>query len=129
MECSRGKAEKIGVLNMTQNEAIKELKKDIALYDNEITRLDTSIGTPDRNLIDALEMAIQALEKQAPKRVVTVERTKDFIEYVCPVCKKIIATEMIGEGYFGVHTPYCSGCGQRLYWSSVKKGEGTDETD
>lgn len=77
----------------------------------------------------AFDMAIQVLEKQAPKRVVTIERTKDFIEYVCPVCKKIIAAEMIGEGYFGVHTPYCSGCGQRLYWSSVEKGEGTDETD
>ena len=49
---------------MTESEAIKELKEDIALYDNEITRLDASIGTPDRNLIDALEMAIQALEKQ-----------------------------------------------------------------
>ena len=48
---------------MTENEAIKELKEDISLYDNEITRLDTSIGTPDRNLIDALEMAIQALEE------------------------------------------------------------------
>ena len=49
---------------MTESEAIKELKEDIALYDNEITRLDASIGTPDRNLIDALDMAIQALEKQ-----------------------------------------------------------------
>ena len=49
---------------MTESEAIKELKEDIALYDNEITRLDASIRTPDRNLIDALDMAIQALEKQ-----------------------------------------------------------------
>ena len=49
---------------MTESEAIKELKEDISLYDNEITRLDASIGTPDRNLIDALEMAINALEKQ-----------------------------------------------------------------
>nr|DAF31459.1 MAG TPA: hypothetical protein [Caudoviricetes sp.] len=49
---------------MTEREAIKELKEDIALYDNEITRLNTSVGTPDRNLIDALEMAIEALENQ-----------------------------------------------------------------
>lgn len=44
-------------------EAIEELKSDIALYDSDIVRLPTSVGTPDRNLIDALEMAIAALEK------------------------------------------------------------------
>ena len=49
---------------MTESEAINELKEDISLYDNEITRLYASIWTPDRNLIDALEMAINALEKQ-----------------------------------------------------------------
>ena len=60
---------------MTEIEAIKELKEDIALYDNEITRLDASIGTPDRNLIDALEMAINALGKQIPKKVDKTEIT------------------------------------------------------
>ena len=60
---------------MTESEAIKELKEDISLYDNEITRLDASIGTPDRNLIDALEMAINALEKQIPKKVDKTEIT------------------------------------------------------
>lgn len=114
---------------MTEREAIKELKEDIALYDNEITRLNTSIGTPDRNLIDALEMAVRALEKQAPRKVYTFERAKDFIEYVCPVCQHFLATEMVGEGRYGAQVAYCSGCGQRLDWCSVKKGEGTDETD
>ena len=102
---------------MTESKAIKEFQQNIDMpFGSNISR-------------EASKLAIQALEKRTPKKVIAFERAKDFIEYVCPVCKKIIATEMIGEGYFGVHTPYCSGCGQRLYWSSVKKGEGTDETD
>lgn len=63
---------------MTESEAIKELKEDISLYDNEITRLDTSIGTPDRNLIDALEMAIRALEEiQQYREVGTVDECRE----------------------------------------------------
>ncbi len=66
---------------MTENEAIKELKEDISLYDNEITRLDTSIGTPDRNLIDALEMAIQALEEiQQYREIGTVDECRTAME-------------------------------------------------
>lgn len=79
-------------------------------------------GTTGEHL-EAIDIAIKALDKQTPKKIVIRECTESFIEYVCPVCKKIIAAEMIGEGYFGVHTPYCSGCGQRLYWSSVERGE------
>ena len=91
---------------MTESEAIKELKEDISLYDNEITRLDASIGTPDRNLIDALEMAINALEKQIPNK----PKERDYIGYntlVCPVCK----------GALYLYEPYCDNCGQKLDWS------------
>lgn len=49
---------------MTYEEAITELKAEIELYDNEIVRLDAFKDTPDRRLIDALEMAIEALGKQ-----------------------------------------------------------------
>ena len=91
---------------MTESEAIKELKEDIALYDNEITRLDASIGTPDRNLIDALEMAIQALEKQIPNK----PKERDCIGFytlACPVCKCALY----------LYEPYCDNCGQKLDWS------------
>lgn len=69
----------------------------------------------------AFDMAIKALEKQAPRKVYTFERAKDFIEYVCPVCRHILATEMVGEGRFGAQVAYCSGCGQRLDWSSFER--------
>lgn len=106
---------------MTEREAIEKLKNMRLFMQLEDEKNESKFAEDDYK---ANEMAIQVLERQAPKRVVTVERTKDFIEYVCPVCKKIIAAEMIGEGYFGVHTPYCSGCGQRLYWSGVERNVG-----
>lgn len=93
---------------MTENEAIKELKEDVSLYDNEISRLDTSIGTPDRNLIDALEMAIQALEKQIPKKPLCIANLGYTALWLCPVCeRRIIRSDL----------KYCHQCGQKLNWS------------
>ena len=96
---------------MTESEAIKELKEDIALYDNEITRLDASIGTPDRNLIDALDMAIQALEKQIPKKPIKSENqvVRYVNTYYCPICNLGIAGTNIAK--------WCYHCGQKLDWS------------
>lgn len=47
---------------MTKEEAIKELRADVRLYDNALVRLDAFKGTPDRKRIDALEMGIEALK-------------------------------------------------------------------
>ena len=93
---------------MTESEAIKELKEDIALYDNEITRLDASIGTPDRNLIDALEMAIQALEKQIPMKPKINRIDSETIYCKCPSCN--ITTVL----YRNCIMKYCKECGQKL---------------
>ena len=121
---------------MTESEAIKELKEDIALYDNEITRLDASVGTPDRNLIDALEMAIQALEevqryreigtaeecqlateKYTPKKVILFDYYNGTVNYGCPVCKTKIISKVCGEWCAGKLNEYCDRCGQKLDWS------------
>lgn len=95
---------------MTESEAIKELKEDIALYDNETTRLDASIGTPDRNLIDALEMAIQALEKQMKKKPIKSENqvVRYVNTYYCPICNLGITGTNIAK--------WCYHCGQKLDW-------------
>lgn len=97
---------------MEEREAIARIK--------ETTDYKYSHYTYTDDTGKAFDMAIQALEKQAPKRVVTVKRAKDFIEYVCPVCPHILATEMVGEGRFGAQVAYCSGCGQRLDWEAVE---------
>ena len=100
---------------MTESEAIKELKEDIALYDNETTRLDASIGTPDRNLIDALEMAIQALEKQIPKEPTydgdgyAPDGTFVWDEWLCPCCRS--RYEVDYDDY-----DFCPNCGQKIDW-------------
>ena len=97
---------------MTESEAIKELKEDIALYDNEITRLDASIGTPDRNLIDALDMAIHVLEKQVPMKVKNSGERIPF-EWYCPACRELLCD----DGYKDTYIKYCEHCGQKLDWS------------
>lgn len=121
---------------MTESEAIKELKEDIALYDNETTRLDASIGTPDRNLIDALEMAIQALEKQIPKKPILKNgESRSFVDYengygeykvtkwqdwVCPICGWFVGqryNRSQNHSHDQRKCNYCNECGQKLDWS------------
>lgn len=51
---------------MKIEEAIDELQEDVALYESDIT--SAGDGTPDGDLIQALYMAINALEKQIPKK-------------------------------------------------------------
>ena len=92
--------------NITESEAIKELKEDISLYDNEITRLDVSIGTPDRNLIDALDMAIQALEKQIPKKPYKDNENGIYEKEYCPICHRSLFPS----------DHHCI-CGQAIDWS------------
>ena len=91
---------------MTECEAIKELKEYIALYDNEITRLNTSIGTPDRNLIDALEMAIEALEKQIAKKPYKDNENGVYEKDHCPTCHRSLFP----------NDHHCE-CGQAIDWS------------
>lgn len=85
---------------MTPNEAIRKIKQH-----NEVHRLK------ERNAIfitKALDMAIEALEKQIPKKLICVE-----IEKCCPVCKEKIC--LIGDD--GNYGNYCYNCGQALDWS------------
>ena len=79
---------------MTAEEAIKTIQVAIAEVEWEYP-LDYSV---------AFETAIEALEKQIPKKV-----TKS----VCPSCKRIFLFRH-GEKRKG---DYCDNCGQALDWS------------
>lgn len=57
--------------------------------------------------VKALKMAINALEKQIPKKVKVEKRSKDLSVLVCPICSK---PSLVGMSY-------CRFCGQRLDWS------------
>ena len=52
---------------------------------------------------EALKVAIQALEKQIPKKPKTDDR---YVMYICPCCNDFIK----------VSHNYCPNCGQRLNW-------------
>ena len=53
---------------------------------------------------EALSVAIQALEKQIPKKPKTDDR---YVMYICPRCNEFIK----------INKNYCMNCGQKLDWS------------
>ncbi len=55
-------------------------------------------------ITEALNMAIEALEKQIPKKP-----TKTRSEIVCPTCKTLVGS-----------SPYCRYCGQAIDWSDTE---------
>lgn len=72
--------------------------------------------------VKALNIAIEALEKQIPKKVVRVKlRPSEYgSEYRCPVCE----SDLIPIIFFNddgtepdEKISWCSGCGQKLDWS------------
>lgn len=60
----------------------------------------------------SLNMAIEALEKQIPKKVIRYSYTTDVC---CPYCGEVVLYS------------YCRNCGQRLDWSEKSRiKDGTD---
>lgn len=95
---------------MTESEAIEWIKE---LRDSEEIREFYYV----ENFIKACDMAIQALEKQIPKKPTPIDYEKyiDVINnarslrgaYWCPNCKHVVKSGS-----------FCSDCGQKLDWSN-----------
>lgn len=104
---------------MTENEAIEWIKE---LKDSEEIQEFYYV----ESFIKAFDMAIQALEKQIPKKPMRIERSAmgwEYMDYYCP-CGKFIGAEphiksILEKGEIPVK--YCDNCGQRLDWG--KKNE------
>lgn len=68
--------------------------------------------------IGLYETAIEALEKQLPKKTRENGMQDGLIRkikyYTCPTCGNCLLTEMMNERQ---NTGYCWDCGQRLDWS------------
>ena len=92
---------------MTPNEAIEIIK--IAIADVELNYpLDYSI---------AFEKAIEALEKQIPKRAISTYKEN----YKCPTCESYIdITDDDLYVYEIIPPAYCPNCGQALDWGETE---------
>ena len=81
-------------MEMTENEAIKELHKIRPIG-----------GIIPQKRAEAIDMAINSLEKQMPNKP---DFTEDKEFALCPCCN--------GKGLYNKQK-YCDSCGQRLDWS------------
>ena len=89
---------------MTEAEAIARLKDHFRIHDD---------GRPTPKLDEAVDIAINALEKQTAKNPKITSKVED-VEYMrCPDCQ--LTTVL----YNGMRPLYCPNCGQKLDWSEV----------
>ena len=87
---------------MTESEAIKQFKEriDIPDYKKQIPEY-----------YEAMEIAINALGKQIPKKPKSITPVENSMYVKCPTCK--LTTVL----YDGCIMEYCKNCGQKLDWS------------
>lgn len=85
---------------MTENEAIKLIENDLKLHSKDLSS----------KYKNGLRMAIQALEKQIPKKLKEHTQSQYGCIPVCGVCNGIMDL-MQGD------LNYCPNCGQKLDWS------------
>lgn len=99
---------------MTNQEAIKRIKEHIAIHKY---RESHAI-----HIVEALEMAISALEKQIPVKPIRIDKNKEFDGNwikICPSCKSVlierITTNEESCPRVYNYTPHCK-CGQAIDW-------------
>lgn len=91
---------------MVESEAIKEFQQNIDMpFGSNISR-------------EASKLAIQALEKQIPKKPRKTDSYKGVLKrvyaYVCPTCGNACLEKYMNERQ---NTMFCWNCGQKLDWS------------
>lgn len=101
---------------MNAKEAIKILKEDRYLYESDIVY--PGDGSPDGALLLAIDIAIESLEKQIPKKVILGDDEQDYV--LCPVCKIELAMMDTWREYESRVYKYCANCGQAIDWSDTE---------
>ena len=104
---------------MTYEQAIEILKDaKMYVYVIEVLEVDKALDDPNQKCMESLEMAIDTLKKQIPKKVIyTADGYADghlCYDYAkCPTC----GNDEYEEGINNWGEPYCPKCGQALDWS------------
>ena len=93
---------------MTESEAIKILQRDLEIQVKNKALTDG---------IEAIQIAIQALEKQIPKKPIMKQYFENLEEeyLCCPTCGEILTDRIPSDNktfYF-----HCMNCGQKFDWS------------
>jgi hypothetical protein len=81
-----------------------EIKKAISLLKADKDFIKNNLRAT-RHVFNEFDLAIQALEKQSPKK------TKGNRIIICQICK---------NAYIDYLQKYCQDCGQKLDWSEVE---------
>ena len=84
---------------MIESEVIELIEKDLKLHSKDLSS----------KYKNGLRMAINALEKQIPKKP-----HKNFEKFSGVWCS---CGKYLGKGYFVDKPSYCTDCGQKLDWS------------
>lgn len=90
------------------------VEEAIEYFCNRYIVVGSSLNPPEeicRKHNTAVGMAICALEKRNPKKVISDGKGK----YYCPSCGKSALTDT-GDSFVDYRLSYCDNCGQRLEW-------------
>ena len=94
---------------MTESEAIKILQRDLEIQVKNKALTDG---------IEAIQIAIQELEKQIPKKPRKTDSYRGVLKrvyaYACPTCHNVCLEKYMNERQ---NTTFCWDCGQKLDWS------------
>ena len=85
---------------MAESEAIELIENDLKLHSKDLSS----------KYKNGLRMAIQALEKQMPKKLIN---TCQYVSGCCPNCKKYLSNWLEYNKFM-----CCPYCGQKLDWSN-----------
>jgi hypothetical protein len=95
---------------MTESEAVEYLKNRYLVVGSRVNGGEKGIKRCEQHN-ESIDMAIQALEKQIPKRPIKSkeQRIRYVNTYYCPTCN-------LGFTGFNI-AKWCYHCGQKLDWS------------
>lgn len=102
---------------MTESEAIK-ICNTISFATSFSNPQGIPLNTTKEELTEAMRIAIQALEKQIPKKPRKTDSYRGMLirvyAYACPTCGNACLEKYMNERQ---NTMFCWNCGQKLDWS------------